>query len=80
MPEPLPDAYLLEAELRARKFSGAYTGTSGTLAADVLRLLAEVSRLKGEAAVQRARREQHTCRWGDDHSGPYVSDEFLKNL
>ena len=80
MPEPLADAYLLEAELRARKFSGAYTGTSGTLAADVLRLLAEVSRLKGEAAVQRARREQHTCRWGDDHSGPYVSDEFLKNL
>ncbi len=55
MPEPLPDAYLLEAELRARKFSGAYTGTSGTLAADVLRLLKEVSRLKGEAAVQRAR-------------------------
>jgi len=80
MAEPLTDAYLLEAELRARKFSGAYTGTSGTLAADVLRLLAEVSRLKGEAAVQRARREQHTCRWGDDHSGPYVSDEFLKNL
>jgi hypothetical protein len=58
MPEPLPDAYLLEAELRARKFSGAYTGTSGTLAADVLRLLAEVSRLKGEAAVQRARAEE----------------------
>jgi hypothetical protein len=58
VPEPLPDAYLLEAELRARKFSGAYTGTSGTLAADVLRLLAEVSRLKGEAAVQRARAEE----------------------
>jgi hypothetical protein len=58
MAEPLPDAYLLEAELRARKFSGAYTGTSGTLAADVLRLLAEVSRLKGEAAVQRARAEE----------------------
>ena len=58
MPEPLPDAYLLECELRARKFSGAYTGTSGTLAADVLRLLAEVSRVKGEAAVQRARAEE----------------------
>jgi hypothetical protein len=58
MAKPLPDAYLLEAELRARKFSGAYTGTSGTLAADVLRLLAEVSRLKGEAAVQRARAEE----------------------
>jgi hypothetical protein len=58
MAEPLPDAYLLECELRARKFSGAYTGTSGTLAADVLRLLKEVSRLKGEAAVQRARAEE----------------------
>jgi hypothetical protein len=58
VPEPLADAYLLEAELRARKFSGAYTGTSGTLAADVLRLLKEVSRLKGEAAVQRARAEE----------------------
>jgi hypothetical protein len=58
MSQPLTDAYLLEAELRARQFSGAYTGTSGTLAADVLRLLAEVSRLKGEAAVQRARAEE----------------------
>lgn len=57
MPEPLTDAYLLEAEMRARKFSGAYTGTSGTLAADVLRLLAELSRVKGEAAVERARRQ-----------------------
>ena len=56
MPEPLTDAYLLEAEMRARKFSGAFTGTSGTLAANVLRLLAELSRVKGEAAVERARR------------------------
>jgi len=58
MSQPLPDAYLLECEMRARRFSGAFTGTSGTLAADVLRLLAEVSRLKGEAAVQRARAEE----------------------
>jgi hypothetical protein len=58
VPEPLPDPYLLECELRARQFSGAYTGTSGTLAADVLRLLKEVSRLKGEAAVQRAIMEE----------------------
>ncbi len=36
MPEPLSDAYLLEAEFRARAFSGAFTGTAGTLAADVL--------------------------------------------
>ncbi len=55
MAEPLTDAYLFECEMRARQFSGAYTGTSGTLAADVLRLLAELSRVKGEAAVQRAR-------------------------
>lgn len=57
MSQPLPDSYLLECELRARKFSGAYTGTAGTLAADVLRLLRELSRVKGEAAVERARRE-----------------------
>ena len=55
MSKPLSDAYLLECEMRARRFSGAWTGTSGTLAADVMRLLAEVSRLKGEAAVERAR-------------------------
>jgi len=35
----LDDTYLREAEYRARRFSGAYTGTSGTLAADVIRLL-----------------------------------------
>ena len=57
MSEPITDAYLLECEMRARQFSGAWTGTSGTLAADVVRLLAEVSRLKGEMAVERARRQ-----------------------
>ena len=57
MSEPLSDAYLQEAEYRARRFSGAYTGTSGTLAADVMRLLAELSRVKGELAVERARRQ-----------------------
>jgi hypothetical protein len=35
----LDDTYLREAEHRARRFSGAYTGTSGSLAADVIRLL-----------------------------------------
>jgi hypothetical protein len=50
--EPLTDAYLAECEQRARQFSGAYTGTSGTLAADVLRLLAEVRRLKVQAAYR----------------------------
>jgi len=69
MPEHLTDAYLLECEMRARRFSGAFTGTSGTLAADVLRLLAELRELR-----------RHQCRWGDDPSGPYVSDEYVKNL
>lgn len=38
----LPQEYLREAEYRARRFSGAYTGTSGTLAADVIRLLSMI--------------------------------------
>lgn len=37
----LDASYIKEAEQRARRFSGAFTGTSGTLAADVLRILAE---------------------------------------
>jgi hypothetical protein len=53
--EPLTDAYLAECEHRARRFSGAYTGTSGSLAADVMRLLFELSRVKGELAVSRTR-------------------------
>ena len=50
--EPLDDAYLQQCEWDARKFSGAWTGTSGTLAAHVMRLLAEVRRLKVAAAVK----------------------------
>ena len=50
--EPLTDAYLAECEQRARRFSGAYTGTSGSLAAMVLTLLAEVRRLKVQAAYR----------------------------
>ena len=61
MPDPLSDAYLLEAEFRARAFSGAYTGTAGTLAADVLRLLAELSRVKGRLAVTMAQRDERPC-------------------
>ncbi len=48
--EPLPDAYLVECEQDARRFQGAYTGTSGTLAAHVMRLLGEVRRLKVASA------------------------------
>jgi hypothetical protein len=35
-------------EQAARRFSGAYTGTSGTLAGYVIHLLQEVQRLKAE--------------------------------
>ena len=46
MSEPLSDAYLQQCEWDARKFSGCWDqGTSGTLAAHVMRLLAEVRRL-----------------------------------
>jgi hypothetical protein len=51
VPEPLPDDYLAQCEHDARRFSGAWTGTSGTLAAHVMRLLAEVRRLQVAAAM-----------------------------
>jgi hypothetical protein len=55
--EKLSDAYLQQCEFDARKFSGCWDqGTSGTLAAHVMRLLAELSRTKGDLAVERARR------------------------
>jgi len=51
--EPLTDAYLAECEQRARRFSGCWdAGTSGSLAADVMRLIFEVRRLKVEAAYR----------------------------
>ncbi len=58
MPEQLSDAYLAQCEQDARRFSGAYTGTSGTLAAHVMRLLAELSRVKGRLAVTIAQRDE----------------------
>jgi len=59
--EPLADAYLAECEHRARRFSGCWdAGTSGTLAADVMRLLFEVRRLKVEAAYREELRQPAT--------------------
>jgi len=46
--EPLTDAYLLECEQAARRFQGAWTGTSGGLAARLMHTLAEIRRLKAE--------------------------------
>ena len=52
MAEPLTDAYLQQCEWDARKFSGCWDqGTSG-----VMRLLRALQQVKGEAAVERARR------------------------
>lgn len=59
----LTDEYLAECEQRARRFSGAFTGTSGTLAADVMRLLEEVRRLK----VESARRDERVPYWMTAH-------------
>jgi hypothetical protein len=61
MTEPLSDAYLQQCEFDARRFSGAYTGTAGTLAAHVMRLLAELSRVKGKLAVTIAQRDEQPC-------------------
>jgi hypothetical protein len=51
---PLTADDLARMEHRARRFQGAYTGTSGTLAADVLRLLRERRRLLGLIATLEA--------------------------
>jgi hypothetical protein len=59
--DPLTDAYLAECEHRARRFSGCWdAGTSGSLAADVMRLLFEVRRLKVEAAYREELRQPAT--------------------
>jgi hypothetical protein len=50
---------LTRMEHRARKFQGAWTGTSGTLAADVMRLLEERRRLLCELA----RAEERVTYW-----------------
>ena len=49
-PLPLTADDCARMEQRARRFQGAWTGTSGTLAADVMRLLWERQRLLAEMA------------------------------
>lgn len=56
--EPLQPEYLRQCEMDARRFSGAYIGTSGTLAAHVIRLLKERQRLVEELAIERAKRAE----------------------
>ena len=52
---PLTDDQLDGMRHRAHRFAGAWTGTSGTLAADVMRLLAERQRLIVTLAMLRER-------------------------
>jgi len=67
MAEPLTPDDLATMEQAARRFSGAYTGTSGTLAGYVILLLKELKRLK---AVE-DKWLNHRCLWGNDPSGPW---------
>ena len=48
----LTDEDMATMEQAARKFSGAWTGTSGTLASFVILLLQEVRRLRVQAAMK----------------------------
>lgn len=50
MTEGLTSDDIVRIEHRARRFQGAWTGTSGSLAADVMRLLKERQRLLVELA------------------------------
>ena len=50
--EPLTPEYLEECRLRANRYMGQWTGSCGSLAADVRRLLWEVERLKVELAYK----------------------------
>jgi len=45
----------------ATLFAWAFMTYAGTLAADVLRLLAELSRVKGKLAVTIAQRDERPC-------------------
>lgn len=54
--DPLTAEYLDDCRRRAKRFQGQWTGTSGALAADVMRLLWEVERLKVELAYRDNRR------------------------
>lgn len=48
----LTDEYLDECEQRARRFSGAWTGTSGDLAARLWHCVEEIRRLRVQAAYR----------------------------
>ena len=65
MAEPLTTDDLTTMERAARKFQGAWTGTSGSLAGYVILLLGERERLATELAVERARRDEQAGYFGN---------------
>ena len=51
MPDPLTPEYIADAKRRAyRHGMGTWTGSTGGLAADVIRMAKEIDRLKAEIA------------------------------
>ena len=57
MPDPLTPEYIADARKRAYRFgTGQWTGTTGGLSADVIRLCQEIDRLKAEIARQQETR------------------------
>lgn len=76
----ITDEYLREAEQRANKFQGAWTGTTGSLAADVRRL---INHVRGTASVgasdEATSRKIAAARFGVGKVRP-GSDRFLAVL
>ena len=65
---PLTAEYLATCEQNARRFQATWDqGTSGVLAAHVMRLLRERSRLVGELEELRARHEERLQYWRQPH-------------
>lgn len=78
----LPDDYITEIEQKARRFSGAYTGTSGTMAAGIIHLLNErkamsstIAELEEQNAALRNAVEKRLGEADDSSVGPTDIDD-----
>lgn len=67
MREPLTREYLEDCRKRANRYMGQWTGSCGSLAADVRRLMWELERVQGELAVLRAKYEERAPYWLQPH-------------
>jgi hypothetical protein len=67
MRDPLTPEYLEDCRRRANRYMGQWTGTAGSLAADVRRLMWEVERLQAELATLRARHDERAPYWLNPH-------------